>query len=92
MGIELRQVMLVGSFARNEPRQTSAMDVALVADSFTGFRAEGVRLFVRSLVKPVAIEPHAFSPKQFTAWNPFVQKITRTGLVSGEWEPAAITF
>ena len=87
LGINLRQAILFGSFVRNEQRQWSDIDVALVADSFTGFRAEDVRLFVRSLVKHVDIEPHTFSPEQFTDWNPFVQEIKRTGIVIGEWEP-----
>ena len=89
LGIGLRQAILFGSFARNEQRQWSDIDVAIVADSFTGFRAEDVVLFVRSLVKHVDIEPHTFSPAQFTDWNPFVQEIKRTGIIIGEWEPAA---
>jgi predicted nucleotidyltransferase len=87
LGIGLQQAVLFGSFARNEQRQWSDIDVALVADAFTGFRAEDVRLIVRSLVKHVDIEPHTFSPEQFTDWNPFVQEIKRTGIVIGEWEP-----
>lgn len=89
LGVGLRQAIVFGSFARNEQRQWSDIDVALVADAFTGFRAEDVRLFVRSLVKHVDIEPHTFSPEQFTDWNPFVQEIMRTGIVIGEWEPTA---
>ena len=89
LGIGLRQAILFGSFARNEQRQWSDIDVALVADSFTGFRAEDVVLFVRSLVKHVDVEPHTFSPAQFTDWNPFVQEIKRTGIIIGEWEPTA---
>ena len=89
LGIGLRRVVLFGSFARNEQRQWSDIDVALVADAFTGFRAEDVRLFTQSLVRHVDIEPHTFSPDQFTDWNPFVQEIKRTGIVVGEWEPSA---
>ncbi len=87
-GIDVRRAILFGSYARNEQRQWSDIDLALVGDSFTGFRAEDVRLFVPSLVKHVDIEPHTFSPAQFTDWNPFVQEIKRTGIVVGEWEPA----
>jgi predicted nucleotidyltransferase len=88
-GLDLRLAILFGSFARNEQRQWSDIDMALVASDFSGFRAEDVRLFVRSLVKHVDIEPHTFSPEQFADWNPFVQEIKRTGIVVGEWEPAA---
>ena len=81
-------VILFGSFARNQQREESDLDVALVADSFTGFRAEDIQAFVQALVRHVGIEPHTFSPEQFTDWNPFVQEIKRTGIVVGEWEPA----
>lgn len=85
--IPLRQVILFGSFARNEQHEWSDIDVALIADSFTGFRAEDIQPFVRSLARHAAIEPHTFSPEQFTDWNPFVQEIKRTGIVVGKWEP-----
>ncbi len=86
-GLGLRLAILFGSYARNEQRPWSDIDVALVANDFTGFRAEDVRLLVRSLVRHVDIEPHTFSPEQFTDWNPFVQEIKRTGIVIGDWEP-----
>lgn len=87
LGIPLRQAILFGSFARNEQHEWSDIDLALVADSFNGFRPDDIRPFVRSLVKHADIEPHTFSPEQFTDWNPFVKEIKRTGIVIGEWEP-----
>ncbi|SHJ42735.1 Nucleotidyltransferase domain-containing protein [Hymenobacter daecheongensis DSM 21074] len=89
LAIPLRKVILFGSFARNEQHEWSDIDLALVADTFTGFGPEDIRPFVRALVKHCAIEPHTFSPEQFTDWNPFVQEIKRTGIVIGEWEPTA---
>ena len=86
-GIPLRKAILFGSFVRNQQHDYSDIDMALVADSFTGFGAEDVRLFARILVKHVDIEPHTFSPEQFADWNPFVQEIKRTGIVIGEWAP-----
>ena len=81
LGISLRQVILFGSFARNEQREWSDIDVALVADEFSGFRPEDVRLFLRPLARHVDIEPHPFRPEDFTDWNPFVEEIKRTGIV-----------
>ena len=48
-----------------------------------------MRLIGDVAIRPefVDIEPHMFSPEQFTDWNPFVQEIKRTGIVVGEWEP-----
>ena len=89
--ISLRKVIVFGSYARNEQRQFSDIDVALVADEFTGFGFQDVGLLGDAIIQRefVDIEPHTFSPKQFTDWNPFVQEIKRTGIVIGEWEPTA---
>lgn len=87
--LTLRKVVLFGSYAKNQQRQWSDLDVALVADEFTGFGFQDVGLIGDVLAQPpfVDIEPHTFSPEQFTDWNPFVQEIKRTGIVIGEWEP-----
>ncbi|MDO7875589.1 nucleotidyltransferase domain-containing protein [Hymenobacter sp. ASUV-10] len=89
--ISLRKVILFGSYARNEQRSFSDIDVALVADEFTGFGFRDVGLIGEALAQKlfVDIEPHTFSPEQFADWNPFVQEIKRTGIVVGEWEPMA---
>ena len=88
LNVPLRKAILFGSYVRDEQHKWSDIDLALVADSFTGFGPEDIRPFARSLVKHVDIEPHTFSPAQFTDWNPFVREIMRTGIVVGEWEPA----
>lgn len=88
-GVPLRKAILFGSFARNEQHEYSDIDLALVADDFTGAAFIDMKPFVRALVKHVDIEPHTFSPEQFADWNPFVQEIKRTGIVVGEWEPAS---
>ncbi|WP_375417131.1 nucleotidyltransferase family protein [uncultured Hymenobacter sp.] len=88
LGVPLKQAILFGSFARGEQHEYSDIDLALVADGFTGAAFMDIKPFIRSVVKHVDIEPHTFSPVQFTDWNPFVQEIKRTGIVVGEWEPA----
>ncbi|MEJ7661418.1 MAG: hypothetical protein WKG07_18410 [Hymenobacter sp.] len=52
--------------------------MALVADEFTGFGFQDVGLISHSMIQKqfVDIEPHTFSPEQFTDWNPFVQEIS----------------
>lgn len=89
--VSLRKVILFGSHARNEQREFSDIDVALVADEFTGFGFQDVGLIRAAFAQKlfIDIEPHTFSPEQFTDWNPFVQEIKRTGIVVGEWEPTA---
>ena len=89
--IALRKVILFGSYARNEQREFSDIDVALVADEFTGFGFRDVGLIGAAVAQPlfVDIEPHTFSPAQFTDQNPSAREIKRTGIVVGEWEPTA---
>ena len=55
-----------------------------------GFQDVGLISDVLAEKQFIDIEPHTFSPEQFTDWNPFVQEIKRTGIVIGEWEPTAI--
>ena len=90
--LSLRQVVVFGSYARNEQRESSDIDVALVADEFSGFGFRDVGLIGDVLAERqfLDIEPHTFSPEQFTDWNPFVQEIKRTGIVVGEWESAVV--
>ena len=81
LGVVPQRVILFGSFARNEQREWSDIDVAIVAEEFSGFRPEDSRRIARALVRHTAIEPHTFRPEDFTDWNPFVEEIKRTGIV-----------
>lgn len=91
--VSLRKVVLFGSYARNEQRQFLDIDVALVADEFTGFGFQDVGLLGDAIIQKefVDIDTHTFSPEQFTDWNPFVREIMRTGIIIGEWESAVLT-
>ena len=80
LGIHPQQVILFGSFARNEQREWSDIDVAIVAEEFSGFRPEDSGRISSALVRHVDIEPHSFRPEDFTDWNPFVAEIKRTGI------------
>ncbi len=80
LGIEPQQVILFGSFARNEQHEWSDIDVAIVAEEFSGFRPEDSGLMSPALSRHVEIEPHSFRPEDFTDWNPFVEEIKRTGI------------
>ena len=81
LGIRPKQVILFGSFARNEQREWSDIDVAIVAEEFSGFSPKDARLMSPALARHVDIEPHPFRPEDFTDWNPFVEEIKRTGIV-----------
>jgi len=80
LGIQPQQVILFGSFARNEQHQWSDIDLAIVAEEFSGFGPQDAALMTRALVRHADIEPHTFRPEDFTDWNPFVEEIKRTGI------------
>ncbi|MFD1468405.1 nucleotidyltransferase domain-containing protein [Hymenobacter caeli] len=80
LGIHPQQVILFGSFARNEQREWSDIDVAIVAEEFSSFRPENSGRMSPALWKHADIEPHSFRPEDFTDWNPFVAEILRTGI------------
>lgn len=80
LGVQPQQVILFGSFARNEQHKWSDIDVAIVANEFSGFGPQDAALMTRALVRHADIEPHSFRPEDFTDWNPFVAEIMRTGI------------
>lgn len=82
-GIQLNKVMLFGSFAKNEQHQWGDIDVALVADEFTGVGFEDTRLFSRILVEylELNIQPHTYNTKDFSPEkDPFVEETLKTGI------------
>lgn len=83
-GIHLKKIVLYGSYSRNEQRDWSDIDVALVADEFIGIGFEDVKLFARMLVKraDLNIQPRTYNTNDFNEdTDPFVEEILRTGIV-----------
>ncbi len=82
-GIHLRKLVLYGSYSRNEQHKWSDIDIAVVADEFTGIGFDDVKLFVDTLVErpKMNIQPRTYNTKNFTAnYDPFVEEILRTGI------------
>lgn len=81
-GIQLRKAFLFGSYAKGEQREYSDIDVALVADDFTGVSFEDIKKFIDvSIQKPYFMfEFHTFKTSDFEEGNPFVDEIKRTGI------------
>ena len=67
-GVDLKKVVLYGSYSRNEQHKWSDIDVVFVADEFTGIGFEDVKLFVRLLVNrpSLDIQPRTYNTKDFT--------------------------
>jgi uncharacterized protein len=82
-GIDLKTVILFGSYAKGEQREWSDIDVALVADEFVGVGFEDIKRFIDvTIQKPFFfIESHTFNTQDFALGNPFIDEIRRTGIV-----------
>jgi uncharacterized protein len=81
--VRLREVILFGSFARNEQHPWSDIDVALVSDDFTDAIFLDIRPFAAIVGRYADIEPHTFSPQRFAnaVGDPFIETIKQTGIV-----------
>lgn len=79
--LDLHSVYLFGSYAKGKSHQDSDIDIAVVAEGFSGDIIEDTHMlmkFRRNIDK--RIEPHPFSIHEFTVDNPFVREIINTGI------------
>ena len=82
-GVDLKKVILFGSYAKNTRTEYSDIDVAMVSDEFIGFRFKDLDAFVKIKIKKeyVDIEPHTFSTSYFEKGDAFIDEIKNTGIV-----------
>ena len=81
-GVNLRNVILYGSFAKGTQHEWSDIDVALVADEFTGFAFDDHKLFPYvGIKKPyIRIETKTYPTDYFNEGDPFINEIIKTGI------------
>ena len=81
-GVHLRSVILYGSFAKGTYHEWSDIDVALVADEFTGFYFDDKKLFPYvGIKKPyIRIEAKTYPTDYFRQGDPFIEEIIKTGI------------
>lgn len=83
LGLHLNKVVLFGSYSRNEQHEWSDVDIALVADEFSGDGFSDVGLFSKVNIKyaDLNLQPRTYNTKDFTPKkDPFVEEILRTGI------------
>lgn len=80
LGIHLQKAILFGSYAKNKQRKYSDIDVALVADEFSGVGFEDIPLFISALRNNYMIQPKTFSTAYFKKGDPFIEEIIKTGI------------
>jgi len=81
-GVNLRKVILFGSFAKGTQHQWSDLDVALVADDFSGVGfLDRQRFSVVGIQKPfLRIESITYPTDYFVKSDPFIEEIKKTGI------------
>jgi len=81
-GVCLKAVILYGSFAKGTQKEWSDIDVALVADEFTGFFFNDSDLFPNVSIKKtyIRIEAKTYPTNYFQQGDPFINEIIKTGI------------
>jgi hypothetical protein len=81
-GVSLRTVILFGSFAKGTQHEWSDIDVALVADEFTGLGFIDKKRFPYIGIKQpyLRIESKTYPTEYFQAGDPFIEEIKREGI------------
>jgi len=81
-GINLRTVILYGSFAKGMQHQWSDIDVALVADEFEGLPTDIYYFATVAAKKPyIRIEPNTYPTNYFQAGDPLIEEIKKEGVL-----------
>jgi predicted nucleotidyltransferase len=81
-GVRLRVVILFGSFAKGTQHEWSDIDVALVADDFTGLGFIDKKRFPYLGIKQpyLRIESKTYPTDYFRAGDPFIEEIKKEGI------------
>jgi predicted nucleotidyltransferase len=79
-GINLKKVILFGSFAKNTQNENSDIDVVLVADEFIGIGFKDIKLFIDVLIEYIRIQPKTFPTDYFDNGDPFIEEIKKDGI------------
>jgi uncharacterized protein len=79
-GLNLKKVILFGSYARNEQKEYSDIDVALVSDNLIGVGFLDVKKLLPVLRNYILIQPKTYSSKDFFKSDPFLEEIKKEGI------------
>lgn len=78
-GIDIEKAILFGSIAKDEHRETSDIDIALISKQFTNNFIYNNRLTSKINIKYPLIEVHHFNSEYFKKGDPFINEINTTG-------------
>ena len=78
-GINIEKAYLFGSIAKNQQREFSDIDIALISNQFSKNFVTNSRLTSKINIKYPLIEVHHFNSNYFKLGDPFIKEITTTG-------------
>ena len=81
--LNLRKAILFGSFAKNQQKEWSDIDIALIADEFIGFGYEDRKYFAKINIQKSysMIQTKTYATAYFEKGDPFINEIIKTGVV-----------
>ena len=77
---DFQKIILFGSYAKNNPREDSDIDVAIVFSDYDNRLDRQVELMKLTRQIDTRIEPHPFRENDFDISNPFVYEIVNNGM------------
>ena len=81
-GINLKKAILYGSFAKGTQHEWSDIDVALIADEFTGLPEDHDLFPYIGIKKPyIRIETITYPIEYFQNSDPFIEEIKKEGIL-----------
>jgi predicted nucleotidyltransferase len=78
-GVNIEKAIIFGSFAKNQQKEFSDIDIALVSGIFDNNFLKNNQLTSKINIKYPDIEAHHFNSTYFNAGDPFIEEITKTG-------------
>lgn len=78
-GISIEKAILFGSVAKNEQREYSDIDIALISNQFTDNFILNNKLTSKINIRFPLIEVHHFNSDYYKKGDPFINEINSTG-------------
>jgi len=78
-GISIEKAILFGSVAKNEQREYSDIDIALISNQFTNNFILNNKLTSKINIRFPLIEVHHFNSDYYKKGDPFINEINSTG-------------
>ena len=79
--IKVKNAYIYGSYVNGNYTEDSDIDIAVIADDFSGDYVEDTLMLMKIRRKvDTRIEPHPFPSKDFNDTNPYAMHIKQTGL------------